>query len=134
MATEAMLNRLPALDDDAFIGVEMEHIVQRDGEADLKFVGTLLASAAPDFRDQDRWREYRVYKTVGGRYVFSKIGRSIRNDEQDRFEASTWEEGKPDKQWQRKDLKDALTGFFKWDQLAKQLYAKLSVDTAERLE
>src|SRR5579863_1130459 len=32
-------NRLPALDDDAEVGVQKEHIVTRDGKADLMFTG-----------------------------------------------------------------------------------------------
>ena len=42
-----MQNRLPALGDDAEVGVEKEHSVTRDGKADLLFTGVLLASAAP---------------------------------------------------------------------------------------
>ena len=42
-----MQGSLPALDDDADVGVQKEHIVTRDGKADLRFNGVLLASAAP---------------------------------------------------------------------------------------
>ena len=139
MATTDMLSRLPALDDDEKIGVEMEHVVQRDGEPDLKFNGTLLASAAPNCHGQDRWREYRAYRTAGGSYVFSKVGRSIMPDERDKFEAIVWNEGKAlDKDmWLgigAETLRDGLTSFFKFDQLAKQLYAKLNVDTAQKID
>jgi hypothetical protein len=146
MATTEMLGRLPALDDDADIGVEKEYIVQRDGAADLKFVGTLLASAAPNNDGQGRWREYRVYHTVGGSYVFSKIGRSVLADERDRFEADMWaKEGVVTRSSETilgpvthtstaKTLTHALTNFFKFDPLAKQLYAKLNIDTTERID
>ena len=42
-----MRSRLPALDDDGEVGTEKEHLVTRDGKADLLFMGVLLASAAP---------------------------------------------------------------------------------------
>jgi hypothetical protein len=131
MATFEMLNRLPKLDDDDQVGVQMEHLVRRDGEPDLRFEGALLASAAPDFRGQDRWREYRVYRTAGGAYVFSKVGRSVLEAERDKFEADMWKENPifPQSTWE-----DRMTRFFGYDQLAKQLYEKLKVDTAERLE
>jgi len=137
MATQDMLTRLPKLDDDGCIGVEMDHIVQRDGEADLKFTGTLLASTAPEFRGQDRWWEYRVYRTSGGTYVFSKTGRSILDDESDKFEAYLWNAGQGD--WRRgylqaQKLEEALTSYFKFDSLAKQLYVKLKVDATVRLK
>ena len=131
MATFEMLNRLPKLDDDDQVGVETEHLVRRDGEPDLRFVGTLLASAAPDFRGQDRWREYRVYRTAGGAYVFSRVGRSVREDELDKFEAQTWTQGA---MFATRTWEEGMTKFFGYDQLAKQLYEKLEVDTAERLE
>ncbi len=42
-----MQGRLPALEDDGDVGIEKQHIVTRDGKADLLFMGVLLASAAP---------------------------------------------------------------------------------------
>jgi hypothetical protein len=141
MATMEMLQRLPKLDDDDDVGVEKEYRVTRDNGPDFKFQGTLLASAAPDCYGQDRWREYRVYKTVGGTYVFSKIGRSVLIDERDKFEAETWTHdphvrigagkagGLREYEWT-----DAAVGFFKFDQLAKQLYGKLNIDSAERID
>jgi EXLDI family protein len=141
MATIEMQQRLPKLDDDADVGIEKEFTVQRDGARDLKFRGTLLASAAPECRGQDRWREYRVYRTTNGTYVLSRIGRSVLNDELDRFEVDTWNsEGDPVRMVDGKGgsrervLEDLLTGFFRFDQLAKQLYAKLNIDTTERLD
>lgn len=86
MATQEMKQRLPALDDDADIGELKTYIVPRDNLSDLRFQGTLIASAAPPPR-KDRWREYRVYKTSGGNYIFSRIGRSLFTDEVDKFEA-----------------------------------------------
>lgn len=140
MATDDMRCRLPALDDDTQVGVLMEHVVPRDGEPDLRFKGTLLASAAPEFFGQDRWREYRVYRTAAGIYVFSKIGRSLMPGERDKFEAELWNQGRflmKDGSWTgigAEQLKDGVTHYFKFDPLAKQLYAKLDLDTSERID
>lgn len=145
MATIEMQQRLPRLDDDGDIGVEKEHLVPVDGGADLKFRGTLIASAAPGCHGQDRWREYRVYRTGGGQYVFSDVGRSVRRNEDDRFDAAIWNPGTPVQKQGKTEwteatesgfdsLGDALTYFFEFDQLAKQLYAKLKVDTSRRIE
>jgi hypothetical protein len=146
MATSEMFNRLPKLDDDDDIGIEKEHIVPSDDEADLKFKGVLLASVASDPRGQGRWREYRVYCTAARRYVFAKVGRSLLDNERDKFEAKVWEplsacEGGG---FQTRVLRElplpfdrqlagALVEYFKFDPLAKQLYAKLDVDTTQRI-
>ena len=131
MATQTMWQRLPKLDDDDDVGVEKEQIVIRDGEPDLKFRGTLLASAAPAFRGQDRWREYRVYRTAADKYVFSKIGRSILESEVDKFEARYW----PDSGWGfATEWKDAVTDFFRFDPVAKELYRKLGIDSEQRID
>lgn len=90
MATSTMLSQLPKLDDDDDIGVEKAHIVPRDDEPDLKFTGKLLGSAAPASAPRGRWREYRVYETTGGNYVFSKVGRSALDGERDKFEAEIY--------------------------------------------
>jgi hypothetical protein len=84
-------NRLPALDDDADIGVDKHHIVTRDGKADLAFTGTLLASAAPAAAPQGYWQELRVYRTNGGKHVFSKIHRTLFVEESDECEADVFD-------------------------------------------
>src|SRR5579862_1421057 len=83
MATVEMLTRLPALEDDEDIDIEKDHVVPRDDQPDLKFRGTLLASVASIPRGPPRWHEYRVYRTRGGSFVFSAIGRSLREGERD---------------------------------------------------
>jgi hypothetical protein len=141
MATPAMLSNLPNLGDDNDVGVEKEHVVPSDDERDLRFTGVLLASAAsPDIRGQGRWREYRVYRTAAGNFVFSKIGRSVHSDERDKFETHVWKPTEISQVWDEatreyrpKVLTDALTSYFEFDYLAKQLYAKLEVDTSQRI-
>ena len=79
--------RLPALDDDTVVGVQKDQVVTRDGKADLAFIGTLLASAAPASAPKGQWQEYRVYETDGGKHVFSKISRNVAAEEEDTHEA-----------------------------------------------
>jgi hypothetical protein len=138
-------SRLPALGDDAEVGVQKEHLVARDGKADLSFTGTLLASAAPASAPQGRWQEYRIYETNGGKHVFSKITRNVSADQQDTHEADVFDPAPstvPSKLLRSaRDLAhshpltwmDAAVGFFGYDPLAKTLYRKLSGRFEERI-
>jgi hypothetical protein len=134
-----MQGHLPALDDDADIGVEKEHIITRDGKADLLFMGALLASAAPSSAPKGHWQEYRIYHTNGDKHVFSRVTRSIREDEEDHYEADVFDPAPSSVPSQllrgaREIARarpltwmDAAVAFFGYDPLAKVLYRKLSV-------
>jgi hypothetical protein len=133
-----MQSRLPALDDDADVGVQKEQIVVRDGKADLAFTGALLASATPASAPKGQWQEYRVYETNGGKHVFSKVSRSVFVGEQDTHEAEVFDPAPSSVPAQllrsARDLAhtrpltwmDAAVSFFGYDPLAKDLYRKLS--------
>jgi hypothetical protein len=130
-------SRLPALDDDADVGVQKQHLITRDGKADLTFTGTLLASAAPSSAPQGSWKEYRIYSTNGGKHVFSKITRSVEAEKQDTHEAEVFDPAPssvPSKLLKSaRELThsrpltwtDAAVAFFGYDPLAKVLYRKL---------
>src|ERR1700735_1800370 len=77
MATQEMAAALPRLPDDDLVGIEMDHVVVRDGQPDLKFRGTLLASVASESARTGRWRELRVYSTAAGKNVFLEVGQSV---------------------------------------------------------
>ncbi len=136
---------LPALDDDADRGVEKEHIVTRDGKADLLFTGTLLASAAPDCAPKGSWLEYRIYSTHNGKHVFSKVTRSVLEETDDAYQADVFEPTPSTVQSQllrgaREIARarpvtwmDAAVSFFGYDPLAKVLYRKLSVRFEEQI-
>jgi hypothetical protein len=140
-----MQSRLPALDDDADVGVQKDQVVTRDGKADLAFTGTLLASAAPPSAPQGKWQEYRVYATSGGKHVFSKVGRSIYADEQAEHQAEVFDPSPSSMPSQllrgARDLvhsepltwKKAAAGFFGYDPLAKALYRKLGDEFEEHI-
>ena len=140
-----MRSRLPALDDDADVGVEKEQIVTRDGKADLGFTGTLLASAAPASASKDEWQEYRTYLTTGGKHVFSKVGRTVLADKDDTYEAEVYDPSPSSVPTQllrsARELArsrpltwmDAAVAFFGYDPLAKALYRKLSVEFEEQI-
>ena len=133
----ALQSRLPALDDDADVGVQKEQLVVRDGKPDLAFTGALLASAAPPSAPKGHWEEYRVYETDGGKYVFSRVTRSVAAEDEDRHEADVFEPSPSSMPSQllrsARDLArsrplrwtDAAVSFFGYDPLAKVLYRKL---------
>jgi hypothetical protein len=132
-----MQDRLPALEDDADVGVQKKHLVSRDDKADLAFTGTLLASAAPTSAMHGHWEEYRVYETDGGKHVFSKVNRTVYAEEQDSHEAETFDPSPSSVPSQllrsareltrSKPLTwtDAAVHFFGYTPLAKVLYRKL---------
>jgi hypothetical protein len=139
-----MKDSLPSMADDAGIGQEKEQTVPRDGKADLGFTGTLLGSAASS-APKGMWQELRVYSTASGKHVFSKVTRTIFADESDKHEADVFEPSPTSMPSQllrsaREMAKsrpltwmDAAVTFFGYDQLAKVLYRKLSVDFEERI-
>jgi hypothetical protein len=132
-----MRSRLPALDDDADIGVQKDQVVIRNGKADLAFTGTLVASAAPPAQGQEQWEEYRIYETNAEKRVFSKVTRTVFAKEQDRHNAEVFEpspsSGPSQLLRSARDLihtrplawTDAAVTFFGYDPLAKALYRKL---------
>lgn len=140
-----MRSRLPALDDDADVGVQKEYIVTRDGKADLLFTGVLLASAAPASAPHEHWQEYRIYQTDGGKHVFSKVSRVILEGQDDAYEAEVFDPtpSSVPSQLMRSAREiararpltwmDAAVAFFGYDPLAKVLYRKLSVRFEEQI-
>ncbi len=137
--------RLPVLDDEPDVGVQKDQIVIRDGKADLAFTGTLLASAAPSSAPKGQWQEYRIYDTNGGKYVFSKIARSVYVEDQDTHEAEVFDPSPSSVPSQllrsARDLArsrpltwvDAAVAFFGYDPLAKILYRKLGDQFEEHI-
>jgi hypothetical protein len=137
--------RLPALEDDADVGVQKNQVVTRDGKPDLAFTGTLLASAGPLSAPQGKWQEYRVYETSGGKHVFSKVNRSVFAEDQDGHEAEVFDPAPSSMPSQvlrsARDLihtrpltwQDAAAKFFGYDPLAKALYRKLSGQFEEQI-
>lgn len=144
-AKARMQSRLPALDDDADAGIQKEHIVVRDGKADLAFTGTLIASVAPASAPKGHWKEYRIYETNGGKHVFSKVSRSVFAEEQDTHEAEVFDPSPSSVPTQllrsARDLArsrpltwmDAAVAFFGYDPLAKSLYRKLGGQFEEHI-
>lgn len=138
--------RLPVLEDDSDVGIQKEQVVVRDGKADLAFTGTLIASVAPPSApNQERWGEYRIYETNGGKHVFSEVIRSIFVDEPDRHEAEVFEPSPSSVPAQllrsARDLTrsrpvgwtDAAVAFFGYGPLAKALYRKLGDQFEEHI-
>lgn len=51
------------------------HVV-RDGQRELEFDGKLLSTSSSRRSDSPRWVEFELYRTAGGQYVLSRVGRS----------------------------------------------------------
>jgi hypothetical protein len=144
-AKKTKQSHLPALDDDGDIGVEKEHTVIRDDQADLTFTGRLLASAAPTPTGDDKWEEYRVYDTTGGKHVFSKVMHSVYVKEPDHHAAEVYDPAPSSVPSQllrsARDLTrsrpldwtDAAVSFFGYNPLAKALYRKLGSQFDEHI-
>jgi hypothetical protein len=125
--------------------LEKEHIVIRDGAADLAFTGKLLACAAPDSAPKGQWNEYRIYETSGGKRVFSKVTRSVSAEQQDTHAAEIFDPAPssvPSKLLRSaRDLAhtrpltwaDAAVEFFGYDPLAKVLYRKFGGQFEEHI-
>jgi hypothetical protein len=140
-----MQGHLPALDDDADVGVQKEHIVTRDGKADLRFTGVLLASAAPASAPEGHWEEYRIYQTNSEKHVFSKVTRTVLEKKDDTHEAEIFDPSPSSvpSQLMRSAREiararpltwmDAAVAFFGYNPLAKALYRKLSVRFEEEI-
>jgi len=144
-AKVGMQRRLPALADDGDVGAVKDQLVTRDGKADLRFPGTLLASAAPPSAPQGQWQEYRIYETTAGKHVFSKVTRNVIAEQPDTYEADVFDPAPssvPSKLLRSaRDLthshpmtwQDAAVAFFGYDPLAKALYRKLSGQFEEHI-
>jgi hypothetical protein len=144
-AKVGMQRRLPALADDGDAGALKDQLVTRDGKADLRFQGTLLASAAPPSAPQGQWQEYRIYETTAGKHVFSKVTRNVIAEQQDVYEAEVFDPAPssvPSKLLRSaRDLthshpmtwQDAAVAFFGYEPLAKTLYRKLSGQFEEHI-
>jgi hypothetical protein len=145
MTKVRLQGHLPALDDDADVGVQKEHIVTRDGKADLRFTGVLLASAAPGSAPEGHWEEYRIYQTNGDKHVFSKVARNVLEKKDDNHEAEVFDPSPSSVPSQlirsaREIARarpltwmDAAVAFFGYSPLAKALYRKLSVRFEEEI-
>ena len=46
----------------------------RDGARTLQFDGALIAESSSERAGSDRWVEFKLYKTLGGSYVLSRVG------------------------------------------------------------
>jgi hypothetical protein len=137
--------RLPALEDDAEVGVPKAQVVTREDKADLAFTGTLLASAAPSIAPDATWQEYRIYETDAGKYVFSRVTRHVEEGEDDDHEAEVFEPTPTSMSAQLmrsahdllhthpKTWTDAAVDFFGYDPLAKALYRKLGSQFEEHI-
>ena len=113
-------------------GDEMEEFeVIRDKEQNLKFKGELIASSYSSDNNAmgssysgstGRWNELRLYKTAGGKFICSSIGRTRWQGERDRFSGCVCE------------TIDGVISFFGNGWLAKDLYEEANIDSSLIIE
>lgn len=102
-----------------------EFVITRDRDRDIRFVGELIAEVDNSLNGngpRGRWFELRIYRTKGGRYVCSRIGRTHFQHEVDRHEAVIV------------DDHSGIIAFFGAGGLAKAIYAIASVDATEYVD
>ena len=109
------IDNIIADSDPAFIS----HTVRRDNDSDLQFRGTLLGIAdSSSVYGNSRWEELAVYKTLGGRYVCKRVGRTEWAGETDRCTGAVC------------DTFDEVVAFFGFKKVAKELYVSAGINTA----
>ena len=113
-------------------GEEMKEFeIVRDKEQNIKFRGELIASCSSSDNNAagsnysgstGRWTELRLYKTAGGKYICSSIGRTRWQGERDRFSGCVCE------------TIDDVIAFFGNGWLAKDLYEEADIDASIIIE
>jgi len=107
-----------------------QHVVERDGDRNIKFTGEMIASASSSANNAHsdysgstgRWTELRLYRTKAGKFVCEQIGRTQWQGEKDRYSGAICE------------TTDEVQDFFGHGWLAKDLYYAANIDTAEEVE
>ena len=101
--------------------MKTEKLLQRDGAADIKFSGRVLAKASSQ-EDKGRWTELALYRTEGVKYVCHSIGRTMWAGEHDRHAADVCE------------TTDGVIEFFGHGWLAKEIYFQAGIDATVRVD
>lgn len=108
-------------DDSVLTKIELE----RDNAADVRFSGEEVATASSRCHEGPRnvrWTELSLFRTAGGKWVCSQVGKSIVQGESDRhavFIATT---------------QTGLVELVGYGWLAKDLYAEAGIDYAQDIE
>lgn len=58
--------------------------VVRDGDREIRFTGILLGESSSEQAGKSRWMELKIYRTSGGKYIVTGVGRSTLKGEVDR--------------------------------------------------
>lgn len=102
---------------------EMEETtVYRDNEPNLRFTGVKLAVASDKDSRSTRWFVLRLYKTKGGKYVCSRIGKTLWDGEVDRYSGAVCANA------------SEVIAFFGHSDLAKELYSDAGIEDIEDIE
>ena len=106
-----------------------EITLKRDNDRDLRFRGKKIAEAASSpnsanrrHESTGRWTELKLYRTAGGKYIATTIGRTQWTTEHDRHAAVVC-----------KDVEAVIVAFGTgW--LAKELYDNACIECVEAID
>lgn len=96
-----------------------EIVILVTNEPSLRFVGKKIGFAYSGALD-GRWRERVLYITKGDNFVCHKISRTGLKGERDRFTAKVCKTHKQ------------IVSFFGYNELAKEIYAQVGIEIADR--
>ena len=109
---------------------EMENVtVERNGDADLEFVGQLIASSksspnkeSPYFSGSGgRWTVNKLWKTEGGAYIANTIGHTQWQGETTRHSAAIC------------SSEAEVISFFGFSDVAKDIYREAGIDASQKV-
>ncbi len=103
-----------------------KHQITVDGEPDIRFTGELVASTSTSGDNgmrnfsgsAGRWTELELYRTQGGKFVCSQVGRTQWQGERDRHTGKVCQ------------TEAEVIEFFGHGRLAKDLYDEADIDYA----
>lgn len=114
-----------------------EFVIRRTYDRDLKFRGWLVAESSSwngMTPKPKRWKEWRLYETVGGKWVCDKAGLSNEPNEVERHEVEIVDPKGRGTGMAHVPARDAIKEFFGRDALAKELYDKAGIEDVEVIE
>lgn len=110
-----------------------------DGEREIRFTGQLLGESSSERPGKSRWIELRIFRTAGGKYIVSGVGRSTQDGETDRRWAHVCESAAgaleslymydgDDVRYLTRTAKEAVTAAMAHDEPLKKAYLVETVD------
>jgi hypothetical protein len=101
-------------------------VLKRDGERNLSFTGQLIADYSDKGYNSSRWTDYRLYQTVGGKYIFESEYITLWQGEQDGHSAIVFDN--------IARLVKFLEDNYGMSDMVKEFAVSLGVDLSEKVD